>query len=399
MDAYIVDTVRTPIGRAGKGSLSQVHPMDLLKPLYQTLDNRYALKENALVDDVILGCVTTIGAQGANIGKVSSLYAGLGEEVSGTTISRYCCSGLDAINMAAAQLISKQADIVIAGGVESLSHVPMFSDKGAWFSHKHVAKTTEFIHMSVAADLLANLYQYDRNQLDQLAALSWQRAMTNRETGRFQKILVPVPNEHGEVADDDPIREVSMAALADLPPLNDHPTMEEHIKLAQSKLKTPSDWKNLHTKGTAPSQVDAASLILMANEKGLRALGASPLAEIEGWQNASSDPVSMLTGHALASEKLLQRNHLKVDDIDLFEVNESFAASTLFYKNRLNVSEDKLNISGGAMTLGHPLGATGCLLTSRLIQDLKARSQTRGLVAIPGGAGVGVATQIRVFEG
>ena len=250
--------------------------------------------------------------------------------------------------------------------------------------------------MSVAADLLANFGSYSRQQLDQLAQSSWQRAQESNESGIYRQNLVEMKDEQGGVIKDDPIKPLTQETLEGMTPLNDHPKLEPQLTFAAKKLAADKKWQNLHTIGTAPKQVDAACLLLMANQKGLEILSSKPMAEVVAWQNASDDPVLMLTGHVKASQKLLHKTQLNPSDIDLFEVNESFAASVLYYQDQLNISDEKLNVGGGALTLGHPLGATGCLLASRLIQQLQSRDKSNGILAIPGGAGVGVATQLRL---
>ena len=394
--ALIIDAIRIPRARAHtEGAYAHLPALDLIAPLFRALAERNQL-DTSEVDDVILGCNTQIGEQGANPAKIAALYAGWSESVSGTTINRFCCSSLDAVNQAAAGILSGMQDLVVAGGVESLSRVPMFSDKGAWFADPKVARSTRFVHMGLAADLLANLRGFSREQLDALALESHDRAAHAREKDYFRS-LIPIPNDEGQpvLDSDDAIRPNSgPEKLASLPAIFAEASSEGGNRPILARYPEIGELDHRHTAATSPALVDGASLLLLAGEDAAGRLGLKARARVRHFAVASCEPVQMLTGHILATQKLLAKTGLTSGDIDLFEVNESFAASVLAFVEDLDVPRDKLNVNGSAMALGHPLGATGGNLLGTLLDELERRNLKRGLVAIPGGAGVGVATLI-----
>ena len=394
--AYIIDALRIPRARLDKsgGCYAHLKPVDLLKPLFEKLVDRHQF-DAKYVDDVLLGCSTQAGGQGANIGKIASLYAGWPNEVSGATVSRFCCSGLDAINLAASKILSSMENLVVAGGVEQLSQVPMFSDKGAWFSDPKVIKKTQFIHMGVAADLIANQQGYFREQLEAVALQSHLRAQQAINKGLFNRSIVPVVSENGQVIlhQDNAVREtISIESLAKLTP-----HFAEAITASQNTIQSVYPNQTVearHTAGSSPGLVDGASLLLLASKRACQDHQLTPRAKITSYANASDEPVKMLTGHIRATEKLLKLSKLKAIDIDYWEVNESFAASVLKYQHHFNINPNQLNANGGAIALGHPLGATGGNLVSMLLDHMESQSLQRGIVSICGGAGVGVATLI-----
>ncbi|MDJ0835692.1 MAG: acetyl-CoA C-acyltransferase [Acidobacteriota bacterium] len=396
LEALIIDAVRIPRTRVRKdgGRLASVKPVALLKPLFQVLAVRNDLPVNQ-VDDIILGCATQVGEQGTNLARLAALYAGWDHAVPGLTLNRFCCSGLDALNLAASKIAAGFEHLVVAGGVESLSRVPMFADKGAWFADPEVAEATRFVHMAVAADLLANRKGYTRKQLEQVALNSHRRAAHARATGYFQHSLIPVTDVDGTIlADrDDAIRQDTDAdALAKLKPVFQHPPQGDPV-IEQTYPHT-SPLQSLHTAGTAPAIVDGASLILLASPNKARDLNLKPRARLKAFANTGGEPVIMLTGHMRAAEKLFNATGLTPADIDLWEINESFAASVLAFREHFGLDDDRVNVNGSAISMGHPLGATGGNLAGALLDELERRDLKRGMAAIPGGAGVGTVTLI-----
>lgn len=399
-EAYIIDAVRIPRARVkGEASIyGGLKPVDLLKPLFQALSDRNEL-DSAEVEDVLLGCATQSGDQGANLAKIASLYAGWSDSVSGVTLNRFCCSGLDAINMGAAKLLSGMESLVVAGGVEQLTRVPMFADKGAWFTDPKVMQKTRFLHMGLAADLIAKQEGFSRVQLDELALISHQRAAYATQHGYFSQSLVPVVDAEGlsYLENDEGIRPtISAQKLSELPA-----SFSDYVAMGQKVVEQvypEITLEAMHSAGSSPALVDGASLVLLANGERSRELGLTPRARIIHFANASDEPVKMLTGHIRATEKMLKATGLSASDIDLWEVNESFAASVLCFQQRFAIEDDALNVNGGAIAMGHPLGATGGNLLGMLLDELERQNKQRGVVAICGGAGVGVVTLIERFS-
>ncbi len=395
-EAYIVDAVRIPRARAkGEDSIyGKLKPVDLLKPLFHALSERNKL-DSQEVEDVLLGCSTQSGDQGANLAKIAALYAGWSDQVSGVTLNRFCCSGLDAINLGAAKILSGMEGVVVAGGVEKLTSVPMFADKGAWFSDPLVMKKTRFLHMGLAADLIATQENYSREQLDDLALKSHQKASLATCQGYFSDSLVPVLNKEGKahLEQDEGIRaHISPQKLAQLPA-----SFSAFVEAGQKVVDQVYPQDTLvakHSPGNSPALVDGASLVLLASKEKCKALNLKPRARIRHFANASDEPVKMLTGHIRAMEKMFKDTGLTVDDIDLWEVNESFAASVLKFQQHFAISDSKLNVNGSAIAMGHPLGATGGNLLGMLLDELERQDKQRGVIAICGGAGVGVVTMI-----
>jgi acetyl-CoA C-acetyltransferase len=394
-DVYIVDAVRIPRARAkGEDSLyNTLKPVNLLKPLFQALSERNNLNSEH-VEDVLLGCSTQSGDQGANLAKISALYAGWSDHVSGVTLNRFCCSGLDAINLGAAKIMAGMEGLVVAGGVEKLTSVPMFADKGAWFSDPKVMEKTRFLHMGLAADLIAVQENFSREQLDELALKSHQKASLATKQGYFTDSLIPVLDADGKALlnQDEGIRaNISLDKLAQLPA-----SFSDFVEMGQKVVSKvyPHTLKAIHSAGNSPGLVDGASLVLLASKERCRELNLTPRARIRHFANASDEPVKMLTGHIRAMEKMFKDTGLTIDDIDLWEVNESFAASVLKFQQHFNIDDKKLNVNGSAIAMGHPLGATGGNLLGMLLDELERQDKQRGVIAICGGAGVGVVTMI-----
>jgi len=394
-DAYIIDAVRIPRAKAKKdGAYAALKPVDLLLPLFQALTQRNEF-DSAEVEDVLLGCSTQSGEQGANLGKIASLYAGWSNQVSGVTLNRFCCSGLDAINLAASKVMAGMESLVVAGGIEQITRVPMFADKGAWYSDPKVMEATRFMHMGLSADLIAVQEGYGREALDELSIRSHHRAEEATRKGYFLGSMVPVNDADGRpiLNNDNAVRgDLTGESLAALPPAFD--SFVEGGQRIVEQVYPSSQLAARHSAGNAPAFVDGASLVLLASKTRCQALGLRPRARVRHFANGSDEPVKMLTGHIRATEKLLKATGLRPADINLWEVNESFAASVLKYQQQFNISTDCLNVNGSAIALGHPLGATGGNLVATLLDELERRDLPRGIVAICGGAGVGVATLI-----
>ena len=396
--AYIIDAIRIPRARIGKNgsAYAGLNSCDLLKPLFKAITNRNQL-ESHLIDDVILGCSTQVDGQGANIAKIASLYAGWSDQVSGATINRFCCSGLDAINLAATKIMSGMESLIVAGGVEHISAVPMFSDKGAWFSDPKIMKRTRFMHMGLSADLIAKQNGFSRTQLDELVIQSHERALHAQVNGFFDSSLIPVVDEKNENRlnqDNAPRESLTSEKLQQLPA-----SFSDFVPMGQKVIDQVYDDQitALHSSGNSPALVDGASLVLIANEDSINELNLKPRAKISHYSNGSDEPVKMLTGHIQSTEKLLRATGQSACDIDLWEVNESFASSVMNFREHFNIDNNKLNVNGGAIALGHPLGATGGNLMGTLLDELERRDLKTGIVSICGGAGVGVSTLIERY--
>jgi acetyl-CoA C-acetyltransferase len=387
--ALIVDALRTPRGKAkDTGGLHGVKPVELVKTLVDDLRARTAAPNEA-VDEMLLGCVTAIGDQGSNIAKVAALYAGLGEQCSGSTVNRFCASGLDAIASAAMQIECGVSQVALAGGVESMSRVPMFSDKGCWFADPEVAAKVGFVHMALAADLVANLAGLAREQLEDYALRSHRLAAAAERAGDFARSIVPVAG----LTRDELIRDsLSKDKLATMQPLL--PADAPGEELALKRYPELTHLEHRHTVATSPGIADGASLALLASEEAARTHGWQPRARVLAIAHRSVEPVAMLTGNVDASKLAIERAGLQVDDVDLFEVNESFAAVPLHFAQSLDLPLERLNIKGGAIAMGHPLGATGGVLLSTLIDNLEERDARTGVVSICGGAGVATALAV-----
>jgi len=398
--AYIVDAVRIPRARAkGKeGAYGMLKPVELLEPLFHAIAARNQLDSHQ-VEDVLLGCNTQTDQQGANLAKISALYAGWPDKVSGVTINRFCCSGLDAINIGAAKILSGMESLVVAGGVEKFSSVPMFSDNGPWFSDPKVIQKTRFLHMGLAADLIAQQQDYSRETLDELALQSHQRAAHASKNNYFSNSLVPIKDKLGNpiLNQDDSIREnINIEKLAQLPA--SFSAFTEAGQKVVDQVYPQDNLQALHSAGNSPALVDGASLVLLASEQKCSELNLKPRARIRHFANASDEPVKMLTGHICAMEKMLAATGLKASDIDLWEVNESFAASVLNFQKHFEIADSQINVNGSAIAMGHPLGATGGNLLGMLLDELERQQKKLGVIAICGGAGVGVVTLIERID-
>ncbi len=402
MDVYIYDGVRTPRGRGRpEGALAGVKPVQLLAPLYHALAARNDF-DPALVDDVQLGCVTQVGEQGANLAKISSLYAGWPTGVSGATVNRFCASGIDALANVAARVHAGIHSMAIAGGVESMSRVPMLSDRGAWFCDPEVAARTGFVHMGLSADLIATKLGLGRTQLDDFAVRSHQRAAAATQAGAFTKAIVPVRGESGEVllAHDERVRaDMTLEALSKRPPafaaMMQGPA-QAHIARRYPELLPLA---HHHHSGNGPGMVDGAALLLLGSREAGIASGLRPRARIRGFATHSVEPVIMLTAPAPATKKAIAHAGLELGDIDRFEINESFSAPVIACQQALGIEMEQVNRWGGAIAMGHPLGATGAVLTLTLLEILEHEDLQFGVVAMCAGAGLGAALVVERVSG
>jgi len=395
--AYIFDAIRTPRGKGKKdGSLYQVKPIRLLASLLQTLEQRHQFDTQS-VDDIVMGCVTQIGDQGADIAKTASLLAGWSEKTAGVTLNRFCASGLEAVNIAAMKVRSGWEQLVVAGGIESMSRVTMGSDGGAWAMDPETNLKTGFMPQGVGADLIATLAGFSRQQLDQFAVHSHQKAAAAKLRGAFEKSIIPVLDSNGfEILNDDQLirPDCNIETLAALSPSFEKMGVMGFDSVAREKYHSIEKINHLHTPANSSGIVDGAAAVLIGSDSIAKKFDLKPRARIISTALVGSDPTIMLTGPAPATRKALSIAQLAVEDIDLFEVNEAFASVVLNFQKELEIPDEKINVNGGAIAMGHPLGATGAMLIGILLDELEARDLRRGLVTLCVGGGMGIATII-----
>jgi acetyl-CoA C-acetyltransferase len=397
-EAYIYDAVRTPRGRGkSDGSLHTVQPVQLLTTVLQKLRDRNDL-DTRLIDDVIMGCVTPIGEQGADIARTAVLSAGYAESVAGVQLNRFCSSGLEAMNMAAAYIMSGQVDLIIAGGVESMSRVPMGSDGGALGMNPQIVAAHKIVPQGISADLIATKYGYTRTDVDTFAAESYRRATVAQQAQRFQRTLVTIVDElgHTVLEHDEGVRPgTTVESLSKLKPAFQGIGQMGLDALALMKYPTLAKIDHVHHAGNSSQIVDGAAGLLMGSKAMGEQLGLKPRAKIKAFAVVGTEPTIMLTGPVPATEKALKRAGMTISDIDLFEVNEAFAAIPLFYMEQLGVEHSKVNVNGGSIALGHPLGATGAIISATLLDEMERADQSTGLATLCIGGGMGIAT---IFE-
>lgn len=396
-DAYIFDAVRTPRGR-GKtsGSFYEVKPVGLLGTTLASLTERSDLDAEA-VDDVLIGCVTPIDDQGYNIAKAALLYAGWPYRVGGMQINRYCASGLEAINLAAMKIRSGWEDLVVAGGVESMSRVPIGADGGALLYDPELISLTDFIPQGISADLIATIAGFEREQLDRYALRSQELAREATAKGYFKGALIPILDRNGLcilAEDEHPRPDTTLEALQSLPPAFARMGQIGFDDMAMHKYPEVEKIHHIHTAGNSSGIVDGAALVVVGNEAIGKSMGLKPRAKILSVANVGVEPTIMLTGPAPAAKKALQTAGMQTKDIDLWECNEAFAAVALKFQQDLDIDLDRLNVNGGAIAFGHPLGATGAMLLGTLLDELERRDLQTGLVTLCVGGGMGVATII-----
>jgi acetyl-CoA C-acetyltransferase len=395
--AYIYEALRTPRGKGKSGgSLHEVKPVFLVAGLLRALQARHQL-DTARVDDVVLGCVSPIGEQGANIAKAAVQVAGWEQCVAGLQVERFCASGLEAVNLAAMKIASGWEDLVVSGGVESLSRVPMGSSGGAWVIDPEVSTLVNMVPQGISADLLATLDGLTREHLDKYALLSQERASRARDAGYFEKSVVPVCDQNGVVVldNDEFIKPgTTLAGLAALKPAFAKMGGAGFDDIALSRYVTVERIEHGHTAGNSSGVVDGASVVLIGNERAGNAIRLAPRARIVATAVLATDPVLMLSGPGPAAHKCLARAGLRVADIDLFEINEAFASVVLRFMKDLGISTEVTNVNGGAIAMGHPLGATGAMLVGTVLDELERRDLRRALIALCVGGGMGIATII-----
>ncbi len=396
-EVYIYDAVRTPRGK-GKpsGALHETRPISLLALCLEAMRKRNQM-DPALVNDCIAGCVTPIMDQGANIAKAALLFAHWPDSVSGMQLNRFCASGLEAINIASAKIAAGYDDLILAGGVESMSRVPMESDGGALLFDPEVNVRTDYIPQGISADLIATIDGYTREDLDAYALLSQQRAAKAQEKGYFNKSIIPVQDQNGLPVldrDEHPRPGSTLAKLGQLPAAFTKIGAQGFDAMALRRFPEVEKIKHLHTAGNSSGIVDGAALVMVGNEEMGKKIQQEPRARIVSIANISSDPVLMLAGPEPAARLALKRAGLKKSDIDLWEMNEAFAAPVLKFQKAMDIPVELLNVNGGAIALGHPLGATGAVIFGTLLDEMERRNVKRGLVTLCVGAGMGVTTII-----
>ena len=398
-DALIFDAIRTPRGR-GKtdGALHTIKPIDLVVGLLDALFERNERLDPARIEDLVLGVVTPIADQGMDIAKTAAIKAGLPETVAGLQVNRFCASGLEAVNLAAQKVASGWEELVVAGGVESMSRVPIGSDGGAWAIDPETNYATAFVPQGISADLIATLEGFSREEVDTYAARSQQLAGAAQAEGRFTRSVVPVRDLNGQVVLDldEHIRpDTSVEGLAKLGPsfalIGEAGGFDA---VALQKYHWLERIEHVHTAGNSSGIVDGAALVAVGSDRVGRELGLEPRARVVSTALSGADATIMLTAPAPASRKALERAGLGVDDLDLIEINEAFAAVVLRFARDLDVDLAKVNVNGGAIAMGHPLGATGAMLLGTLLDELERRGGRYGMVTLCAGGGMGIATVI-----
>ncbi|ALV53423.1 acetyl-CoA C-acetyltransferase [Streptomyces althioticus] len=398
-EAYVYDAIRTPRGRGkANGALHGTKPVDLVVGLIHEIRARFPGLDPAAVDDIVLGVVSPLGDQGADIARTAAVLAGLPDTVAGVQENRFCASGLEAVNMAAMKVRSGWEDLVLAGGVESMSRVPMGSDGGAWAADPRTNHDTGFVPQGVGADLIATMEGFSRHDVDSYAALSQERAATAWKEGRFERSVIPVRDRSGLVVldHDEHLRPGTTAdSLATLKPsFADIGELGGFDAVALQKYHWVERIEHVHHAGNSSGIVDGAALVAVGSREIGERYGLTPRARIVSAAVSGSDPTIMLTGPAPASRKALAKAGLTIDDVDLVEINEAFAAVVLRFVKDMGLSLDKVNVNGGAIALGHPLGATGAMILGILIDELGRQDKRYGLATLCVGGGMGIATVV-----
>ncbi|WP_392674165.1 acetyl-CoA C-acetyltransferase [Streptomyces sp. LN785] len=398
-EAFVYDAIRTPRGRGkANGALHGTKPIDLVVGLIHEIRNRFPGLDPAAIDDIVLGVVSPLGDQGSDIARIAAIAAGLPDSVAGVQENRFCASGLEAVNLAAAKVRSGWEDLILAGGVESMSRVPMGSDGGAWAMDPMTNYETGFAPQGVGADLIATIEGFSRRDVDEFAALSQERAAEAWKEGRFARSVVPVKDRNGLVVldHDEHMRPGTTAdSLAALKP--SFATIGElggFDAVALQKYHWVEKIDHVHHAGNSSGIVDGAALVAIGNKETGERYGLTPRARIVSAAVSGSEPTIMLTGPAPATRKALAKAGLTIDDIDLVEINEAFAGVVLRFARDMGLSLDKINVNGGAIALGHPLGATGAMILGTLIDELERQDKRYGLATLCVGGGMGVATVI-----
>ena len=394
-EAYVFDALRTPRGKGKKdGTLHEVKPIDLLVGLLTELQARHRF-DTAAVDEVVMGIVSPVGEQGSVLPKVAALKAGWDFRCAGVQVNRFCASGLEAVNLAAQKVRSGWEDLVVAGGVESMSRVPIGSDGGAWAQDPETNSATLFVPQGIGADLIATLDGYTRADVDAFALESQRRATAARAAGYFKNSVVPVRDFIGQtiLAEDEFIKpKTTLEGLGALKASFEQLGSMGFDAVALQRYPQVERIHHVHHAGNSSGIVDGAAAVLIGNEAAAKAHGLTPRARIVATALSGADPTIMLTGPVPAAKKALARAGMTIDQIDLFEVNEAFAAVPMRFMRELGVPHDKVNVNGGAIAMGHPLGATGAMILGTLIDELHRRGQRYGLATLCVGGGMGIAT-------
>ncbi|MGO2035892.1 MAG: acetyl-CoA C-acetyltransferase [Brevibacterium sp.] len=397
-EAYIYDAVRTPRGKNRGGALHSVKPIDLVTGLIDALRERNPDLDDKAIDDMVLGVVSPVGEQGGDIARTAALVAGLDESVAGVQINRFCASGLEAVNMAAQKVGSGFESLVLAGGVESMSRVPLGSDGGAWAQDPTTNFDTYFVPQGIGADLIATTEGFSRTDVDTFAAESQKRAASAWENGYFANSIIPVKDINGVTLldRDEHMRPGStVESLSQLNPAFTKVAAQAGFdEVALQKYHWVEAIDHVHTAANSSGIVDGAGLVIVADAEVGQTMGMKPRARIVATAVTGSEPTIMLTGPTPATQKVLDKAGLTVEDIDLFELNEAFAAVVLKWMKDLSIPHEKVNVNGGAIAMGHPLGATGAMILGTVLDELERRDLKRGLVTLCIGGGMGIATII-----
>jgi acetyl-CoA C-acetyltransferase len=397
-DAFIYDAVRTPRGRGkADGALHEVTALNLAAQALAAVKDRNRL-DPALLDDVVMGCVDPVGEAGGDIARAAALVAGFGDGVPGVQINRFCASGLDAVNFAAAEIMSGQHEMTIGGGVESMSRVGIGASGGAWPMDPSIAVETYFLPQGISADLIATKYGFSRDDVDAYAVESQQRAARSWQEGRFKKSVVPVKDVNGlTILDkDEHMRPATtMQTLAALQPsFAQMGDVAGFDSVATQKHPEVEKINHVHTPGNSSGIVDGAAAVLIGSEEAGKAAGLRPRARVKAFANIGSEPAIMLTGPIPVTEKVLKKAGMSKSDIDIWELNEAFASVVLRYMQALDIPHDKINVNGGAIAMGHPLGATGAMILGTVLDELERQGKETALVTLCIGVGMGTATII-----
>jgi acetyl-CoA C-acetyltransferase len=397
-EAFIYEAIRTPRGKGKNGALTEVKPLNLVTGLIDEMRSRHPNIDENMISDVVLGCVSPVGDQGADIARTVVIAAGMPDTVGGFQLNRFCASGLEAVNTAAQKVRSGWDDLVYAGGVESMSRVPMGSDGGAMFSDPATVYDAYIVPQGIGADLIATIEGFSRDDVDAYALRSQERAAAAWSGGYFAKSVVPVRDQNGLLIldHDEHMRpDTTAEGLGKLKPAFEAmAAMAGFDDVALQKYHWVEKIHHVHTGGNSSGIVDGAALVLIGNEKAGKANGLTPRARVVATATSGADPTIMLVGPTPATEKVLARAGLTVDDIDLFELNEAFASVVLKFQKDLGIPDEKLNVNGGAIAMGHPLGATGAMITGTMVDELERRGAKRALITLCIGGGMGVATII-----
>ena len=397
-EAFIYEAIRTPRGKGRNGALTEVKPINLVTGLIDEMRVRHPNLDENMISDVVLGCVSPVGDQGADIARTAVIASGMPDTVGGVQLNRFCASGLEAVNTAAQKVRSGWDDLVYAGGVESMSRVPMGSDGGAMFSDPATVYDAYIVPQGIGADLIATMEGFSRDDVDAYALRSQEHAAAAWSGGYFAKSVVPVRDQNGLIIldHDEHMRpDTTKEGLGKLKPAFEAmAAMAGFDDVALQKYHWVEKINHVHTGGNSSGIVDGAALVLIGSEKAGKANGLTPRARVVATATSGADPTIMLVGPTPATLKVLDRAGLTVDDIDLFELNEAFASVVLKFQKDLNIPDEKLNVNGGAIAMGHPLGATGAMITGTMVDELERRGAKRALITLCIGGGMGVATII-----